>query len=128
MDAISKATIEGFEAATAATAATTNTKEAQNVLAAKSMLEVDMQRTADDQAAYQPTREELLQATVELNNMAKILQTSLRFGYSDDINALYLQVLDSTDGSLIRQIPTEDVIRLITGMRELTGMLFDDRV
>ncbi|GHS85991.1 flagellar protein FlaG [Campylobacterota bacterium] len=127
MDAISKTAIDGFEAVSAAASAP---KEAQNVLANRSAVEVQARRAQkerDDQTAYKPSREELAQVTDELNNMAKVLQTSLRFGYSDDIDALYLRVLDG-QGAVIRQIPTEDAIRLIAGMRELTGMLFDDRV
>ncbi|MDR0747875.1 MAG: flagellar protein FlaG [Helicobacteraceae bacterium] len=81
----------------------------------------------EEEARTPTTVEELNLISDSLNDMALIMRTRLRFGYSEDINSLYLTVLDGENGDVIRQIPSEAAIKFAARMRELAGMLLDEK-
>ncbi|MDR0663952.1 MAG: flagellar protein FlaG [Helicobacteraceae bacterium] len=76
----------------------------------------------------QISRERFEELVSNLNESAQTLRMQLRFGYSEDIKGLYLSVLDAESGDIIRQIPSEQAIKFIARMREVAGLLLDERV
>ncbi|MDR2639384.1 MAG: flagellar protein FlaG [Helicobacteraceae bacterium] len=75
----------------------------------------------------QINRERFADLVSNLNDSAQTLRMQLRFGYSEDIKGLYLSVLDAKSGDIIRQIPSEQAIKFIARMREVAGLLLDQR-
>jgi len=66
----------------------------------------------------------------DLSKMMDILNKSpfsdtLKFGFNNDIEMLYVQIRDRKSDNLIRQYPTEQFIRNIMYSNEQLGMLFD---
>lgn len=82
-----------------------------------------------EQEGYEkPTVDEIKSLVDEMNQLAKVSNTRVSFGYSDDIGAMYVKVIDSETGQLIRQFPSDEAIRFASKMREWVGMLLDKTI
>ena len=53
---------------------------------------------------------------------------SVQFKIDPDYKELIVKVVDQESGKLIRQIPTEDVVRMSKAMDNLKGLLFAQSV
>lgn len=60
-----------------------------------------------------------------LNIQMDSLDTNVRFGYSDKIGSMYISVTEKSTGREIRQIPSEEAMRLAEYFRDVIGMIFD---
>ena len=69
--------------------------------------------------------EKVKEATEKLNKQMEDLGTSIRFGYNDKIEAMYVNVMEMKTGHVIRKIPTEQSMKLSEYFREAVGVLFD---
>ncbi|MDR2033467.1 MAG: flagellar protein FlaG [Helicobacteraceae bacterium] len=86
------------------------------------------ERAEKDGEKAEISRERFSDLVSNLNESAQTLKMQLRFGYSEDIKGLYLSVLDAKSGDIIRQIPSEQAIKFIARMREVAGLLLEERV
>ena len=62
--------------------------------------------------------EKVKEATEKLNKQMEDLGTSIRFGYNDKIEAMYVNVMEMKTGDVIRKIPTEQAMKLSEYFRE----------
>ena len=69
--------------------------------------------------------EKVKEATEKLNRQMEDLGTSIRFGYNDKIEAMYVNVMEMKTGDVIHKIPTEQAMKLSEYFREAVGVLFD---
>ena len=72
-------------------------------------------------------KKKIEEVTEELNKEMDILNTTIRFHFDDKTDEIYVTVIDTKDNRVIRQIPSEEAMKLAAKMRELVGMLFDER-
>ena len=72
-------------------------------------------------------KKKLQEITDQLNKEMDTLNTTIRFGFDDKTDEMYVSVVDTKDNRVIRQIPSEEAMRLAAKMRELVGMLFDEK-
>jgi flagellar protein FlaG len=72
-------------------------------------------------------KKKLKEITEQLNKEMDTLNTTIRFGFNDKISEMYVSVIDTKDNRVIRQIPSEEAMQLAAKMRELVGMLFDEK-
>lgn len=77
------------------------------------------------QSKEEITSEKLKQTTDDLNSQMEMLKTNVRFAFSDDINALFVQVTEKDTGRVIRQIPSEEAIKIASYFKNAVGLLFD---
>ncbi len=69
-----------------------------------------------------------LEKTVkELNEQMDMLDTNLKFGFNDKIDIMYVNVMEKSTGKLIRKFPTEEAMNLSAKMKEIVGMIFDNK-
>ena len=69
--------------------------------------------------------ERLNDVVKELNQQMDYLTSNVRFGFSDDINAMYVTVSERNTGKEIRQIPSDEAIKLTKYFRDAIGLIFD---
>ena len=69
--------------------------------------------------------EQLSDIVKELNSQMDYLNTNVRFGFNDDINTMYVTVSEKNTGKEIRQIPSEEAIKLTKYFRDAIGLIFD---
>jgi flagellar protein FlaG len=59
----------------------------------------------------------------EINKVLTGLSISVRFQVDPQFKEVIIKVVDQENGRVIRQIPTEDVVRIAKAMDDLTGLL-----
>ena len=73
-------------------------------------------------------REALIKAAEALTEHFQLRQIALHFSIDEDSDRLVVKVVDSNDGTLIRQIPSEEALRLARGLHSETPPLLDQIV
>ena len=84
-------------------------------------IETQNQETSDE------TAKTLSQTVKELNAQMELLDTNISFGFNDEINLMYVNVMEKSSGETIRKIPTEEAMQLSAKMKEIVGMIFDKK-
>lgn len=69
--------------------------------------------------------QQLKELASELNKQMDLLNTNIAFDFSDEIDRLYLRVLEKNTGKLIREFPSEEARALAGYFRNAVGLLFD---
>lgn len=109
---------------------TATAEQAQKVLEAveTATSRAEAQNQAAQKQSAEQMREQLQRLAVEMNEVAKPLQTRISFGFSDEAGMMYLNVIDGDSGRVIRQFPSNEAIEFAAKMREWVGMLLDKTI
>ncbi|MBS4234990.1 FlaG family protein [Campylobacter vulpis] len=104
----------------------TSSMKSQNSSTANApKIEADNKTNTQGEQGKQSFAEQLQELSTKLNGQMEALGTNVRFGYNDKINSMYLSVTERTTGKEIRQIPSEEAMRLAEHFKEVVGMIFD---
>ncbi|WP_426147327.1 flagellar protein FlaG [Polaromonas sp. DSR2-3-2] len=79
---------------------------------------------AKEAEAAKPTTKQIQESLQEINKVMAGLSISVQFKIDPDYKELIVKVVDQDSGKLIRQIPTEDVVKMSKAMDNLKGLLF----
>ena len=103
-------------------AASANTKVDQ--------IAVSVVRQAADVKAEiaKPSNDQLKQSVDDINKVLASSSISVQFQVDPDYKDLIVRIVDQDSGKLIRQMPTEDVVRMSKAMDNLKGVLFSKAV
>lgn len=82
-------------------------------------------QVAEQGANPQLSAEELQGLTANLNEQMESLGTNVRFSYSEEIGELVVSVTERDTGEVIRQIPSEEAVKMAEFFRNAIGLLFD---
>lgn len=70
------------------------------------------QQAAPEQADSEQTRENIQRALEEIAQRMESTQTNLQFRLDDDSGRVVVSVVDARDGKVLKQIPSEVVLRI----------------
>lgn len=112
----------GQSAVTATQSSSENTSVAQTSSSSKSSNNND--NNAQDEASL---RAQLSELTTELNKQMNPLDLNVKFGFSDKIDEMTVSVYEKSSDTLIRKIPSDEAIALMSKMKEIIGMIFDKK-
>ena len=73
-------------------------------------------------------RQSLQSAIKFLNDQVSTKAQGLGFSYDDSIKNPVITVCNTQTGQVVRQIPSEDVLRIAHKLDELKGILFNEKV
>ena len=76
----------------------------------------------------QPSASQLKQSLEDINKALAGFSISVQFQVDPDYKDLIVRIVDQDSGKLIRQMPTEDVVRMSKAMDNLKGLLFSQAV
>jgi len=62
----------------------------------------------------------------QMREMAKQNNRDLAFDVDKQVNRFVIRVTNPTSGELIRQIPTEDILRIAHRIDSMKGLIFED--
>lgn len=93
--------------------------------AARSALDEKRLRREEERARKQLSDAEMQAALNEVQERMDMMGTNLQFAMDKVAEEIVVKVTDKQSGELIRQIPSEDVIKLRKKLEELTGLLFE---
>lgn len=103
-----------------------NTSHAQTATQTRAVEQTQAQTdVAREQLSDKSLSERVQDATEKLNEQMQELGTSIRFGYNDKLESMYVNVMELKTGEVIRKIPTEQVMKLSETFKEAIGVLFD---
>jgi flagellar protein FlaG len=63
----------------------------------------------------------------ELNKELNPLNIYAEFGYDDKSGAMFVSVYEKNSDQLIRKIPSEEVMRMMSKVKELMGSIIDNK-
>jgi flagellar protein FlaG len=78
--------------------------------------------------AGKPGAGQLQQSLEDINKVLAGFSVSVQFEIDPDYSELIVRVVDQDTGTLIRRIPTEEVVRMSKAMDNLKGLLFAQSV
>ncbi|MFA6284137.1 MAG: flagellar protein FlaG [Desulfurivibrionaceae bacterium] len=84
-------------------------------------------RREEDQARSRLSRADLQAALNDVQERMDQMGTNLQFAMDKVAEDIVVKVTDKKSGELIRQIPSEDVVKLRKKLEELSGLLFDEK-
>ena len=76
-------------------------------------------KTASDQKP-------LNEVVSDLNNLARELHRELQFSVDDKSGETVIKVIDRETDEVVRQIPSEEVVRMRQRLQEAAGVIFQD--
>lgn len=81
-------------------------------------------QAADVQAASAaPSSEDVLKALDEVREAVKPVAQSLHFSLDQDTGRTVVKVMDTETNEMIRQIPSEDILKIAKAIDKLQGLL-----
>ena len=95
--------------------------------AARNALDEKRLRREEDRGKSKTSRAELEDALDEVQARMDQMGTNLQFAMDKVAEDIVVKVTDKESGDLIRQIPSEDVVKLRKKLEELSGLLFDEK-
>ena len=86
-----------------------------------------LEKNRVEKKSKEEIRKELQKVIEELNEAMNPLNIDLKFKFNDKIDELTVLVIDKKDNRVIREFPPKEALKLMEKMRELVGMLFDEK-
>jgi len=78
-------------------------------------------------AAVEPTPEATKAAVVQANRAMAALSATLSFEVDAETQTTVVKVIDSSDNSVLRQIPSQEMLEIARALDRLQGMLVRDK-
>ena len=82
----------------------------------------------EDKKNEKITVEKLEEALKSLNSSAEIVQSGLQFEKAEDSGEWVVKVVKVDSGEVIRQFPSEETLKIVKGIKEMLGAIFDKMV
>ncbi|MUT72939.1 flagellar protein FlaG [Stutzerimonas frequens] len=76
-------------------------------------------------AGKAPQNVDVNEAVERIRTQVQTLQRDLNFSVDDSTGQVVVQVLDGDSGKVVRQIPSEDILRLAERLDEMRSLLFE---
>jgi len=93
-----------------------------NSAPAAALAQVEKPQSASPQQAQ--SRQPVEEAVSSIKAFAQSIQRNLNFDLDDSTGRVVVKVTDSVSGETIRQIPSEDALRLAESLDEVRSLLF----
>jgi flagellar protein FlaG len=74
-----------------------------------------------------PSAEEIKQDIEAINTQLKSMNSSIQFVVDGKTNEVVVKIVDDDTGKVIRQIPPEDVVKMKEHLKEMSGLLVEEK-
>ncbi len=74
-----------------------------------------------------PNEEQLAETVSHVNEYVQNMQRNLEFDVDEESNRTIIRVTDAESGELIRQIPSEEFLKLAEKMEDMDGLLVNEK-
>ena len=90
--------------------------------------DVTTDKVSGENEKKEPTQKQIKAALEQANQKAKMTKTACEFSYDDNTNRISITVRDKETDEIIREIPGEETLEMISKMWELAGILVDEKL
>ena len=81
-----------------------------------------------NQSMTEPDREQVLAAVVDMQDYMDAAGRNIQFQLDDDSGRMIVRVTEASTGDVIRQMPSEEALRLAENLADIRSVLFSDEV
>ena len=81
-----------------------------------------------EKQAAEATSTQLSDALAEINQTLKLASIGVQFEFDKEANTMVTKVMDVESGEVIRQMPSEEVVRFSKALGKLQGLLVSQKV
>lgn len=85
----------------------------------------EVNRTEDKASNAKSSAETVKSAVTDLNSALDSMNVRREFKIEDSINDLVVKIIDKDEQKVIRQIPSEEAVKLSKNIKEMVGLLYD---
>lgn len=89
--------------------------------------DMTQEQQAYQKGALEQNKEQLEELVEDIQAATKVMQRNLNFSIDDSTGFTVIKVTDGVSGDVIRQMPTEDALRLAERLDEMRSLLFETR-
>lgn len=107
---------------------TSTVKTHINEAASTSVADVSQVEALKQQSTTEPDREQVLAAVTEMQNFVQAAHHNVQFQLDEDSGRMLVKVTERDSGEVIRQIPSEEAVRLAENLSEIRSLLFSGEV
>ena len=103
------------------------TRQAEPVILTRSVASVDTpmnQSPSRSENVAQSDKQAVESAVASMQESTQAMQRNLAFSIDDSTGRMVVKVTDSASGEVIRQMPTEEALRLAESLDEMRSLLF----
>lgn len=79
-------------------------------------------------ATLNDVTEDIREAMVVLNETLSFGPTSASISKDNELNTFVVRIFDDTNGEIIREIPNEAMQRFARNLKEIQGLIFDEKM
>ena len=79
------------------------------------------------QQQSQPTKEEIQKAINAANKKAYFGHTNAQFSYHEETHSIAVKIMDAETSEVIKEIPSEETLEMISKLYDLLGMVVDEK-
>ncbi|CAG0975420.1 hypothetical protein GEOBC_01510 [Geobacteraceae bacterium] len=94
----------------------------------KEAVKVELPKTALKELSPAEQEERAKAAAEKINEFIQSFTRDLQFTVDRDTDRVVLKVLDRTSGEVIRQIPSEEALKIAKALDELKGLIITEKV
>ncbi|MGV3136455.1 flagellar protein FlaG [Brevibacillus agri] len=73
------------------------------------------------------TQAELERQVDSLNKFMQSSTTHLKFTLHEKLNEYYVQIINDSDNTVVREIPSKKIMDMVAKMHEMIGLLVDEK-
>ncbi|MEF3254048.1 MAG: flagellar protein FlaG [Deferribacterales bacterium] len=79
-------------------------------------------------ASREETFKDLKEAIKEINRSLDDMKIARKFEIDKELDQVVVKILDTENNKVVRQIPSEDALRISKNIKEMIGLLFDSKL
>lgn len=85
------------------------------------------EKAALEEEKKEPTSKQIKSALEQANQKAKMTKTACEFAYDEETRRISITVKDKETDEVIREIPAEETLEMISKIWEFAGLLVDEK-
>lgn len=101
-----------------------NSGKSQQPISQVQQMQTEIDKLNEEQKVEEQ-KQKLNELAQQLNKELNPLNTNVTFGFSEDIEGLYVTVSERDTNRVIRKIPSDEAMELMAKMKEVVGIIFN---
>ncbi|NLU55434.1 MAG: flagellar protein FlaG [Firmicutes bacterium] len=94
----------------------------------KKLVPEQSEKPVDAQKQEESKLDQSIQVADGLDTLAEAFNKGIRFQVHEDLDRVYVEIVDRSTGEVIKQIPPEDMLKIAAKFQEFIGLIFDEKV
>ncbi|KHF37832.1 flagellar protein FlaG [Halalkalibacter okhensis] len=94
----------------------------------RSIIEKGVEELKEHRESISHSKDKLDKKVEGMNDLLESSNTAIKFNIHEDLNRLYVQVVNKETDEVVKEIPPEEFLDMVASMLKHAGLIFDERV